>query len=64
LTICEKYCTPQRCIKHAKIAGYMHLLVGYNALIKEVVRYYKEHHNATIIENIEHDKKDNKYKID
>gem|GEM_PF-6326975 len=42
----------------------MHLLVGYNALIKEVVRYYKEHHNATIIENIEHDKKDNKYKID
>jgi len=36
LTICKKYYAPQRCIKHARIAGYMHLLVGYGAYIKEL----------------------------
>jgi len=34
--ICKKYCAPKRCIKHTRIAGYMHLLVGYGAYIKEL----------------------------
>jgi hypothetical protein len=31
LTICKKYYASQRCIKHARIAGFIHLLVGYGA---------------------------------
>jgi hypothetical protein len=36
LIICKKYCTPQRCIKYTRIAGFIRLLAGYGAYIKEL----------------------------
>jgi hypothetical protein len=36
MIICKKYSTPPRCIKHARIAGFMHLLAEYGAYIKEL----------------------------
>lgn len=51
MIICKKYCTPLRCIKHTTMAGYMHLLVGYGAEIKELGAIIKKRPKSWINEN-------------
>ena len=48
MIICKKYYSPRRCIKYTKIAGFIHLLVGYGAYIKELGASVKKTTQRTI----------------